>query len=170
MKRTGGAWFSFGSRVSMAATLIASSFVAVIVVLLATRNAEAIVGKRLSQAEVSQLQTAALNGDGLAAQKLSWHFGITENKREADYWFQIAVENDDPSAKQNFASQLWLSGGLRNCTRALHLYDEVMELSKGKSESEFFKLTREQRDDMRKSLPKCIARPCSKTVEGAWCD
>ena len=132
--------------------------------------ADAVTGSVLNEAQIPPLQSAALNGDGRAAMQLADHYGLTEKEAEGKYWFRIAVEDGDEEATQSYAARLWMSGGMRNCTRALHLYENVLANKSSKLSSQVSKEIRTQRDQMKTEFDKCATRSCSRMVEGAWCE
>lgn len=107
----------------------------------------------LARKAVETLEARALEGDADAAGKLFRHFSASRSSREASYWLQIAVENGDPSSIKTHAVRLWVSGGKRNCLRALAL---TRKLASSKSVPRYA----DQVDVslMVKGLSECIAK------------
>jgi len=56
----------------------------------------------LSDVEVRQLATAAVNGDSKAASRLSEYFADGNNLTESNFWLQLAAEQGDCAATKNF--------------------------------------------------------------------
>jgi TPR repeat protein len=68
--------------------------------------------------EVAGLSDAALAGSAEAALKLFWFYLDRENKDEALYWAQVAMENGSAVGRHNYASLLADRGDSRSLARA----------------------------------------------------
>lgn len=142
----------------------------VVAVLLSFSNAGAVTGKLLAKDDLAKVEAAALAGDGRAALQLANHYALKEMVVESRYWNRIAIENDSPEALQTYAAKLWMSGGARNCSRALHIYENLLAAHASANNAEFIKEVRAQNEQMKKELKRCVAQSCSRMVEEAWCD
>jgi hypothetical protein len=160
----------FFNRIWNARGVARSACAAVIAVFLSFPNAHAVTGKLLPKDELAKAETAALAGDGRAALQLANHYALEEKIVESRYWNRIAIENGSPEALQTYAAKLWMSGGARNCSRALHIYEDLLTESVSASNVEFINEVRAQSGQMKKDLKQCIAQTCSRMVEEAWCD
>ena len=129
-----------------------------------------VAGRSLPPAELERAKAAALAGDGKGANAVSVHFGIDGKQKERDYWFRIAVENEDPYALQEYAAKLWMSGGERNCHRARFFTDKAIAAANALDDAIFKKLLSEQQTELGNDLQECVAKKCSVWVEGAYCD
>lgn len=127
-------------------------------------SAFAVAGRSLSDVEVARAKASALSGNGNDAQALSAHFAIAGDTEETNYWFRIAVENEDPYAMQEFAAKLWMKGGERNCARARFFIDKAVVAASAAAtrDARFLELAIADRDSMNKSLAECISRVPAK--------
>ena len=76
---------------------------------------------RIPREEIPKLEAQALGGSGDAAYRLSkfYEFLVLDIK-EADYWLNIAAENDNPTAQYGLGSRLSLSSDKREHLRACY--------------------------------------------------
>lgn len=65
------------------------------------------IGAAITENELASLQKAALDGDGVAAFRLSRHFRFANvNRGEELYWLRIAAENGNLAGQYNFGYEL----------------------------------------------------------------
>lgn len=128
----------------------------------------AVAGVKIPEAELSQLKEQALRGDGpSSAAKVSRHFSIAGETEESAYWFRLALENGDIETQQEYSVRLWTSGGPRNCKRGLFLMSRITQVRT--ANADLAREYRQQYQQMQNTLDACVARVCTKEIEGAWC-